>query len=62
MTSPRNHKSTPFVPKHLIPNLSEEVKRASVGGVYGIDLPELVNFNMPYPDEPNGETVPAIQF
>ena len=62
MTSPKNHKPTPFIPKHLVPNLSEEVKRASVGGVYGIDLPELVNFNMPYPDEPNGETVPAIQF
>lgn len=61
MTSPKSHKHS-YTPKHLVPNLSDEVKREAVGGVYGIDLPELVNFNMPYPDEPNGETVPAIQF
>lgn len=61
MTSQKNNHK-PFIPKHLVPNLSEEVKREAVGGVYGIELPELVNFRMPYPDAPNGETVPAIQF
>lgn len=61
MTLPKNHKHS-YTPKHLIPNLSEEVKREAVGGIYGIDLPKLVEFNMPYPDEPNGDTVPAIQF
>lgn len=60
MTSQKGHK--PFVPQHLVPNLSEEVKRAAVGGVYGIGSPELVNISMPYPDAPGGEPVQAIQF
>lgn len=60
MTSQRNHKS--YVPKHLVPTLSDEVKRAAVGDVYGIEPPELVNINMPYLNEPNGAFVPAIQF
>lgn len=65
MILPKNNQKShhkAFVPKTLVPNLSEEVKQASVGGVYGIELPELVKFRMPYPGEPNGETVPAIQF
>ena len=60
MTSQKGHK--PFVPQHLVPNLSEEVKRAAVGGVFEIVPLDLVNISMPYPDAPGGEPVQAIQF
>lgn len=57
-----SQKSPNFTPKRLIPNLSEDVRNAAVGGVYGIDLPELIEFKMPYPGAKKGEAVSALKF
>ena len=64
MTSSKNHNSPApkrFVPKHLIPNLSEDVKKDTTDGIYGVGVPKEHAFDMPYHNENDDGTIPAIQ-
>lgn len=59
MTSPKQENSPRGWPhQHLIPELEDEVKAQSVGGVYKIELPNQIPYNFPAGDQ---GSVPSIQ-